>query len=105
MVAEPEPVALASPLLATVVATEASDELHVIPGVLVASSELPSLKNCNRSHLGARIVGDFVDRNDTDLRDRAGIHGCGGGVVGGTHTGGYVRVAKAETCHQASRGY
>src|SRR6266567_3692887 len=44
MVAEPGPVALASPLLATMVATEESDELHVIPGVLVASRELPSLK-------------------------------------------------------------
>ena len=42
--AEPGPVALASPLLATMVATEESDELHVIPGALVASSELPSLK-------------------------------------------------------------
>src|SRR3989442_12031437 len=44
MAVEHGPVALASPLSATMVATEESEELHVIPGVLVASSELPSLK-------------------------------------------------------------
>jgi len=44
MVAEPGPLALTSPLLAATVATDESEELHVMLGMIVASSELPSLK-------------------------------------------------------------